>query len=159
MSGNDNRISELDLLESVHSHHSKVRLGFMRAPSHSGSVHTKAPNKRSIRRRRFDVVNPSTVFLLTGKTPCRRFSPVRARGGHLLPPSLRGLRGPGGSLPLNPAGTSASLAEGTTSWRGRSQRFLLNLILITTKIDHGRIPATNHLEGMNRQSMIWVHAR
>jgi hypothetical protein len=72
---------------------------------------------------------------------------------------LRGLRGPGGPLLLNPPRALAPLGEGTTRWRGRNWRFLLNLLFIAVEVNHKGIPTTKHLEGMNRQSMRWVRAR
>jgi hypothetical protein len=65
-----------------------------------------------------------------------------------LPPSLRGLGRPGGSLPLNPARTTTPLGEGSTMRRGGNHIFLLNLLLIaaTAEVDDRRISMTNHLE-------------
>jgi hypothetical protein len=75
--------------------------------------------------------------------PCER-----ERGGHLLPPSLRRLVRPGGSLLLNPAKTTTPLGEGSTRRRGGNRRFLLNLVLIAAiaEVDDRRISTMNHLE-------------
>jgi hypothetical protein len=114
MSRNESGVSEPDLLENINSLCTEVELGLMRALSHIGSVHAEATNKGSIMWRRVDEVILRAILLLTRKAPSRRSSLMRARGGHLLPPYLRGLRGPGGSLLLNPAGTTTPLREGTT---------------------------------------------
>jgi hypothetical protein len=112
-------------------------------------MHVETGVKRSVGQRGLDIVVKGFLFLLAEEVPCRGAATTSARGGNLLPSPTRGLRGHGGSLPLNSSRASVPLRGGTTRRRRGNRRFLLNLIRVATKLHHRWVPTLNHLEERN----------
>jgi hypothetical protein len=80
----------------------------------------------------------------TGSIPRGRCATTRSRGANLLASPASRLRGHGRTLSIHPTRATSSLREGATRQRRGYGRFLLNLVRVAAKLNHGRVATTYH---------------
>jgi hypothetical protein len=144
MTRSESRVGEPQALKGVYSLQREVDGRFMRTAGDVRRMHVQFGDVESIWRRKVDEVVESPILLLAGSIPRGRHATTRTRGANLLASPASRLRGHGRTLSIHPTRATSSLREGATRRRRGDGRFLLNLVQVAAKLNHGRVATMHH---------------
>jgi hypothetical protein len=144
MTRSERRIGEPQALKGVYSLQREVDRRFMWTASNVRRMHVQTGDVECIWRRRVDEVVESPILLLARSIFRVRSATTRSSGANLLAPPASRLRGHGRTLSIHPTRAASSLREGATRRRRGDGRFLLNLVRVAAKLNHGRVTTTHH---------------
>jgi hypothetical protein len=144
MTRSERRIGEPQTLKGVYSLQREVDRRFMWTAGNVRRMHVQTGDVECIWRRRVDEVVESPILLLARSISRGRSVATRSSGANLLAPPASRLRGHGRTLSIHPTRAASSLREGATKRRRGDGRFLLNLIWVAAKLNHGRVATTHH---------------
>ena len=144
MTRSERRIGEPQELKGVYSLQREVDRRFMWTAGNDRRMHVQTGDVECIWRWRVDEVVESPILLLARSISRGRSAATRSSGANLLAPPASRLRGHGRTLSIHPTRAASSLREGAARRRRGDGRFLLNLIRVAAKLNHGRVATTHH---------------
>jgi hypothetical protein len=145
MTRSERRIGEPQALKGVYSLQREVDRRFMWTAGNVRRMHVETGDVECIWRRKVDEVVESPILLLAGSISRGGRATTRSSGANLLAPPASRLRGHGRTLSIHPTRAASSLREGATRRRRGDGRFLLNLVRVAPKLNHGRVATTHHV--------------
>jgi hypothetical protein len=144
MTRSESRIGEPQALKGVYSLQREVDRRFMWTAGDVRRMHVQTGDVECIWCRKVDEVVKSPILLLEGSISRGGRATTRSSGANLMASPASRLRGHGRTLSIHPTRAASSLREGATRRMRGDGRFLLNLVRVAAKLNHGRVATTHH---------------